>query len=68
MRTEFVKVVVQAVALERDDDGNIIGEQLSEPTALYTPDQISDYVEKVREHFAISGREHAEANGAVVLP
>jgi hypothetical protein len=62
VRTEFVKVVVQAVALERDDDGNIIGEQLSEAVALYTPEQIAQYVENLRASF------NAPANGGVVVP
>jgi hypothetical protein len=44
---EFLKVIVQPVALERDDDGKIIGEKLSEPTALYSAEQVAEFMQKL---------------------
>jgi hypothetical protein len=46
---ELLKVIVQPVVLERDEDGVIIGEKLGEPTPLYTLDQITEFVQMVRE-------------------
>jgi len=45
---ELLKVIVRAVVIERDPDGNIVGEQLSEPQALYTPEQYDEWLASVR--------------------
>ena len=45
---ELLKVIVRAVVLERDEDGNIIGEQLSEPEALYSVEQYDEWLASVR--------------------
>jgi hypothetical protein len=45
---ELLKIVVQAVVLERGPDGSIIGERVSETVPLYSPAQISEYVEALR--------------------
>lgn len=36
---ELLKVLVQPIVLERDDDGKIVGERNSEPRPLYTKDE-----------------------------
>jgi hypothetical protein len=48
MSLEFLKVLVQPVALERDSEGQIIGEKVGEPVALFTPEQLSEYVAQLR--------------------
>ena len=40
MPFELLKLVVQAIALERDDDGKIVGERAADPIAVYTLDQL----------------------------
>jgi hypothetical protein len=46
---ELIKIMVQPVALERDPDGNIIGEKVGDPVALFTPEQLPEYVAQLRE-------------------
>jgi hypothetical protein len=58
---ELVKLLVQVVALERDADGKIIGEKLSEPTALYDLDTVSDFVENLRREIETANQ--AALNG-----
>ena len=61
---ELLKVVVQPVVLERDDDGKIVREHIGEPAAIYTLDQLHQYVENLAASVATMSR--PEANGAVV--
>jgi len=49
---ELLKVIVRAVILERDEDGQVIGEQLSEPVALYSPEQYDEWLAQVRAELA----------------
>jgi len=51
---EFLKVIVQTVVLERDEDGSIVGERLSEPTPLYSPDDIVRFVEEIKRQIVIA--------------
>jgi len=44
MNLKFLKIIVQAVVLEVDDDGNIIGERISEPQPIYTLDQMNQFL------------------------
>jgi hypothetical protein len=46
---ELIKVMVQPVALERDPDGQIVGERVGDPVALFTPEQLPEFVAKLRE-------------------
>ena len=46
---ELLKIIVQSVVLERDEDGQIIGERVADPVALFTPEQCGAYVAKLRE-------------------
>lgn len=39
-RRELVKLLVQAVALERDDEGQVTGEAISEARACYTLEEL----------------------------
>jgi hypothetical protein len=61
---ELLKIVTQAVVLERDDDGNIIGERIGEPVPLYTFEQVTAFFARVGEEIAASNA--AATNGAAV--
>jgi hypothetical protein len=45
---ELLKIIVQPVVLERDDDGHPLGERLGEATAFYDADSIVGYIEAIR--------------------
>ena len=47
MTIEPLKVVYQLVVIEKDDDGNIVGEHPQEPVTLYPP-QFGELEERVR--------------------
>jgi hypothetical protein len=40
-RRELIKLVATAVLIERDDQGRVIGELTSDPTACYTTEQLA---------------------------
>jgi hypothetical protein len=66
---ELLKIIVQPVILERDEQGNVIGERLGEPTALYTPEQISEFVDAIktellRANAALDGQPNREQRRA----
>jgi hypothetical protein len=45
---ELLKIIVQPVVLERDDDGHPLGERLGEATAFYDADSVAEYIEAIR--------------------
>jgi hypothetical protein len=48
MTLELIKVLVQPVAIERNSEGQIIGERTGEAVALFTLEQLTDYVAELR--------------------
>jgi hypothetical protein len=48
---EPLKVVYQLVVIEKDDDGNIVGEHPQEPVTLYPP-QFGELEQRVRATLA----------------
>jgi hypothetical protein len=58
---ELLKVIVQPVILERNEDGKIIGEQAANAQPLYSEDE-------VREFFALIESEVAKHNAAASAP
>lgn len=48
MSLEALKVVYQLVVIEKDDDGNIVGEHPQEPVTLY-PKQFGELEERVEQ-------------------
>jgi hypothetical protein len=46
---ELLKVLVQPVVLERDPDGRIVGEKVGESVALFTPEQLAEFVAELRQ-------------------
>lgn len=58
---ELLKIMVQPVAIERDPDGRIVGEKVGEAVALFTPEQLIEYVEKLREEIDSANRDGARA-------
>lgn len=57
---ELLKVIVQPVVIERDQDGNILGERTGETVALFTPESLPDYVEALRAGLAEANRKAVE--------
>ena len=47
MSVEALKVVYQLVVIEKDDDGNIIGEHPQEPVTLY-PKQFGELEQRIQ--------------------
>lgn len=62
MPLELLKVICQVVVLERDDDGNPIGERSSEPVAIYDPSGFDVFLANVRAELA------AQRNGGEPKP
>jgi hypothetical protein len=49
MMLELLKVLVQPVVLERDENGKSIGEKLGEPTACYDRDQLMKFFDSLEQ-------------------
>jgi hypothetical protein len=60
MSLDALKVVYQLVVIEKDDDGNIVGEHPQEPVTLY-PKQFGELEERVQRTLASTP---VYANGA----
>jgi len=58
---ELLKIIVQPVVLERDEDGNVVGEKVGDPTPLYRIDQVVEFVEALQAQIA-------KENRNVILP
>jgi hypothetical protein len=48
MTLELIKVLVQPVAIERNNEGQIIGERTGEAVAIFTLEQLTEYVNELR--------------------
>ncbi len=57
-----LKYVVQAIAVEMDEDGNVIGEQSTQPQACYNAEQIIQFVDTFEASL------NAESDGAGPRP
>jgi hypothetical protein len=69
MPLEFLKVVVQPVVLERNEEGQVVKEQVGEPTPLYSIEQITEFMEKLRIELhnaneAMKKEKEVESNGS----
>jgi hypothetical protein len=64
MKLELLKVIVQPVVLERNDDGSIVGERLGEATSLYTLEQVEEFVKQVRQSIEMQQQEMEAMNNA----
>jgi hypothetical protein len=60
---ELLKVVVRAVVLERDEDGNVTGERLTEPVVLYNLDQYEEFVTNLRAELGGANGEVTQGDG-----
>lgn len=40
---ELLKIIVQPVVLERDEEGRIVGEMIGDPRPLYTLEELDAY-------------------------
>jgi hypothetical protein len=52
MRLKPLKFLVQAVALELDEEGAIVGERVAEPVAFYRPADVTAFVTDFAERLA----------------
>lgn len=41
---ELLKIIAQPVVAERDEEGRVIGEKFPDPVALYTEEEIVEYI------------------------
>jgi hypothetical protein len=48
VKQELLKTIVQAVVIERNDEGLITGEKLSDPVAVYSNEQYNEYVASIK--------------------
>jgi hypothetical protein len=46
---ELLKLTIRAVLIERDEDGKIIGETLTEPAVIYAPEHFEEFVEALQK-------------------
>lgn len=58
---ELLKLMVQPVVLERDEDGAIVGEKVGEAVALFQVDAIEAYVKQLQAEIATA---NAAQNGS----
>lgn len=66
---EFLKLLVQPVILERDDDGQIIGEKLAEPVPLYSTDDLISFVETLHAQIAeLNAKPSENGKADIVVP
>jgi hypothetical protein len=64
MSLELIKIMVQPVAIERDDDGQIVGEKIGEPVALFSPEQLVEYVAQLRQQIdTVNANGRPDADG-----
>jgi hypothetical protein len=40
-----LKIIVQAVVIEENEDGKIVGERHSEPQTFYSPDDLKEWLD-----------------------
>lgn len=52
MSLEVFKFMVQAVVVERDEQGEIIGEKVTEPVALYTAEKLAEWAMRFPDELA----------------
>jgi hypothetical protein len=66
---EFLKLIVQPVCLERDVDGNIVGERPAEPTALYSLESVGPFIKAIQDELVRVNAELEQivANGGTPL-
>jgi len=57
MTLRLLKHIIQVVVLEEDDDGNVIGERLSEPQVFYDEAEAVQFITTTRAQLA------AQTNG-----
>jgi len=49
MALKFFKYIVQAVAIESDELGNIVGEKTSDPKVIYNDEQMMEFMQEVKQ-------------------
>jgi len=49
---ELLKIIVQPVLLERDEDGGIVGEKIGEAVSIYSEDKLVEFVQALKDEVA----------------
>jgi hypothetical protein len=49
---EFLKLIVQPVVLDRNEEGAIVGEQLGQQTACYSREQVIEFLDGLEGQIA----------------
>jgi hypothetical protein len=57
---ELLKLIVQPVVLERADDGSLTGERLGDPTAVYTEQQLLEFMQALRDEVDAANRRNGD--------
>lgn len=52
MQLELLKLIVQPVVLERDDEGKVTGERLGDARPLYGREQVIEYLDGLEAQLA----------------
>lgn len=67
---ELLKILVQPVVLERDADGKVVGERVSDPVPLYSRELIVEFLDRLDGEIAAANA--SASNGGqpsrVVVP
>ena len=53
MKAELLKVIVQPVVFVRDPAGAIVGERIGESTAVYSLEQLAEFVEAMKRELEL---------------
>ena len=60
MKLKRLKFIVQGVAVELDETGQVLGERLTKPQAFYSPEQVMAFLEEFDRNVS-----QESSNGAV---
>lgn len=66
MALEPFKFIVQGILLDKDDDGNVIGERECRPVVLYGSDALQKWAEDFDDNLAKAKTEDGNAAGQLV--
>lgn len=63
MRVRPLKYLVQLVLLEEDEQGDVIGERVAEPVALYSAGAVAQWLTQIDEQVAALNAEAVTTGG-----
>jgi len=57
---ELLKLTVRAVLIERDADGRITGETVTEPAVIYAPEHFEDFMRTIHQQIEAANEQSLE--------